>query len=101
MRRCPRRIPDYAPNPQAQDGTITLPARTAEVHGVMLRYEPLPHKNTLGFWVRADDWASWEFDVNKPGDVRRRGPRRLRQRERRSDGRVPGRRPGRSRSPCP
>jgi len=33
----------------------------------MLRFEPLPHKNTLGYWVRADDWASWEFDVTKPG----------------------------------
>ena len=59
--------PAFVPNPQAKDGTITLPARTAEVHGVMLRYEPLPHKDTLGFWVRADDWASWEFDASRPG----------------------------------
>jgi arylsulfatase A-like enzyme len=59
--------PDYVPNPQAADGAITLPARTAEVHGVMLRYEPAPHKETLGFWVRADDWASWDFQVNEPG----------------------------------
>jgi arylsulfatase A-like enzyme len=59
--------PDFVPNPQAKDGSITLPARTAEVHGVMLRYEPLPHKNTLGYWVRAEDWASWEFTVTKPG----------------------------------
>ncbi len=44
-----------------------MPAATAEVHGVMLRYEPLPHKNTLGFWTRAEDWASWEFEVRKPG----------------------------------
>lgn len=60
--------PDFMPNPQGPDGTIPLPARTAEVHGVQLRYEPLPHKNTLGFWVRADDWASWEFTVRKPGE---------------------------------
>jgi hypothetical protein len=33
----------------------------------MVRYEPLPHKNTLGFWVRADDWVSWDFRVNQPG----------------------------------
>jgi arylsulfatase A len=57
----------YAPNAQLANGTIKLPARTAIVHGAMLRYEPLPHKNTLGYWVRADDWASWEFDVTKPG----------------------------------
>lgn len=59
--------PDYKPNPQDKDGTIALPARTAEVHGVQLRYEPLPHKNTLGFWTRAEDWASWEFTVTEPG----------------------------------
>jgi arylsulfatase A len=60
--------PDYSPNAQGPDGSITLPASTAEVHGVMLRFEPLPHKDTLGYWVRPDDWASWEFDVRKPGD---------------------------------
>ena len=59
--------PNYLPNPQAKDGTIPLPARTAEVHGIMLRYEPLPHKNTLGFWVNKDDYATWEFTVTKPG----------------------------------
>ena len=59
--------PDYVPNPQAADGTITLPASKADVFGVMLRFEPLPHKNTLGYWVRPDDWASWQFEVTKPG----------------------------------
>jgi arylsulfatase A-like enzyme len=59
--------PDYVPNPQSKDGTVTLPARTAEVHGIQLRYEPLPHKDTLGFWTRADDWASWEFTLREPG----------------------------------
>jgi arylsulfatase A-like enzyme len=62
--------PDYVPNPQAADGNVTLPARTADVHGIMLRYEPLPHKNTLGYWVRADDWASWEFQIARPGRFR-------------------------------
>jgi arylsulfatase A len=65
--RMPTPNPDYVPNPQAKDGTIALPGRTAEVHGIQLRYEPLPHKNTLGFWTRADDWASWEFTVTRPG----------------------------------
>jgi arylsulfatase A-like enzyme len=59
--------PDFVPNPQAKDGTITLPARTAQVHGIQLRYEALPHKETLGFWTRAEDWASWEFTLTKPG----------------------------------
>jgi arylsulfatase A len=59
--------PKFVPNPQAKDGVISLLARTAEVHGVQLRYEPLPHKNTLGYWTQADDWASWEFTITKPG----------------------------------
>jgi hypothetical protein len=62
--------PDYAPNPQSKDGSVTLAAKSADVHGVMLRFEPLPHKNTLGYWVRADDWASWEFDLTRPGKFR-------------------------------
>ncbi len=63
----PTANPDYLPNPGIQEGPIELHARTATVHGVMLRFEPLPHKDTLGFWVRAEDWASWEFTVSKPG----------------------------------
>ncbi|HEY5314675.1 MAG TPA: sulfatase/phosphatase domain-containing protein, partial [Pirellulales bacterium] len=59
--------PAYLPNPQSAGGVITLPASTAEVHGTMLRYEPEMHKSTLGFWTRAEDWASWQFTVNKPG----------------------------------
>jgi hypothetical protein len=59
--------PDYHPNPQNDAGFITMHARTAQVHGIMLRFEPLPHKNTLGYWVRQDDWASFEFEVKTPG----------------------------------
>jgi arylsulfatase A len=59
--------PDYRPNPQDKDGVITIRSRTAHVHGVMLRYEPLPHKDTLGYWVRQEDWASLEFEVTTPG----------------------------------
>lgn len=59
--------PDYVPNPQGADEIIVLPASKADVTGTMLRYEPLPHKNTLGYWVRPEDTASWEFQVTKPG----------------------------------
>ncbi|HJZ92440.1 MAG TPA: sulfatase/phosphatase domain-containing protein, partial [Gemmataceae bacterium] len=68
--KMPKSNPDYVPNPQGKDGTILLHSRTAEVHGVMLRYEPLPHKTTLGYWVRPEDWASWEFTVARPGKFR-------------------------------
>jgi arylsulfatase A-like enzyme len=63
----PRPNPNYRPNPQAADGSVTLPARTALVHGVQLRYEALPHKDTLGYWTRKEDHASWEFVLARPG----------------------------------
>jgi hypothetical protein len=37
------------------------------LHGEKLRYEEPPQKNTLGFWTRAEDWASWKFDVPAAG----------------------------------
>ena len=42
-------------------------ARTATVSGGQLRYEPLPHKNTLGYWVRVEDTAAFDFTVVTPG----------------------------------
>ncbi|MDX1965983.1 MAG: sulfatase-like hydrolase/transferase [Planctomycetaceae bacterium] len=62
--------PGYRPHLQQDSGRITLPAKTAHVQGLMLRYEPLPHKNTLGYWVRVEDTASWEFEVVRPGKYR-------------------------------
>lgn len=58
---------EYKPNPQAKDGTMTLAAKHAAVFGTQLRYEPLPHKNTLGFWVDANDYATWDLTVSTPG----------------------------------
>jgi arylsulfatase A len=45
-----------------------LHARDAQVHGLKLRYEPQPHKNTLGYWTNPTDWADWTFIVEKPGN---------------------------------
>jgi arylsulfatase A-like enzyme len=65
--KMPTPNPEFVPNPQAKDGTITMPARTAIVHGIQLRYEPLPHKDTLGFWTLKDDSAVFEFTLTTPG----------------------------------
>ncbi len=46
-----------------EKGVVRLHAHHAVVHGQKLQYEPLPHKNTVGFWVNADDWAEWKFDA--------------------------------------
>lgn len=66
--KMPSPNPGYVANPQNKEGNIVLPARTAIVSGQQLRYEPQPHKNTLGFWVRAEDTAMWEFTVKTPGE---------------------------------
>jgi arylsulfatase A-like enzyme len=65
--KMPTPNPDYRPNPPNKDGVIAIHAKTALVHGAMLRFEPLPHKNTLGFWVNKDDYATFDFTAAKPG----------------------------------
>ena len=54
-------------NEQKPDGSIVLLATNAAVHGKTIRYEPQPHKNTIGYWTKAEDWVSWDFKVNTPG----------------------------------
>ncbi|MGH8637387.1 MAG: sulfatase-like hydrolase/transferase, partial [Burkholderiales bacterium] len=68
----PSQNPAYRPSSitPAANGTVVLHAREAVVHGETLRYEPQPHKNTLGFWTRADDWVEWEFELPAPGRYR-------------------------------
>jgi hypothetical protein len=51
----------------AANGVITLAAKDAVTHGERLRYEPEPHKNTLGYWTRPEDWCEWEFSIFQPG----------------------------------
>jgi alpha-L-fucosidase len=53
---------------QAADGSIALKAVDAAVHGEELKYESGGGKDNLGYWMNADDWASWAFDVTKPGE---------------------------------
>ena len=52
------------------DRSLVLPASKAKVHGTKLQFEPLPHKNTVGFWVDAADWATWRFQVANSGRYR-------------------------------
>src|SRR5256885_15633227 len=41
------------PIAQSSDGTIRLDARQVTIHGATVRYEPQPHKNTIGYWTTA------------------------------------------------
>ncbi len=55
------------PHVTPSKGDIRLFAKDARVHGQTLRYEPQPHKNVLGYWTNAADWADWEFEVPSAG----------------------------------
>ena len=57
----------YKPNPPGKDGVIRISSSTANVEGAQLRFEPQPHKNTLGFWIRQADIAKFEATVEKEG----------------------------------
>lgn len=50
-----------------ESGELWLPAAHCDVHGEMLRFEPQPYKNTIGYWVRVADWASWFCTVPEAG----------------------------------
>jgi hypothetical protein len=49
------------------DGSIRLPAHLAQPRGKQLRYEPQPHKNTIGYWTDESDWVEWRLRVPKAG----------------------------------
>lgn len=49
---------------------IFLEARDAQVKGTKMKYEEQPHKDTLGFWVNAEDTASWTFKAPSTGKYR-------------------------------
>lgn len=65
----PMANPEHQAQPLAPlaDGTVLLHSRSASVHGTVLRYEPMPFKDTLGWWARGEDWADWSFEIPRGG----------------------------------
>lgn len=55
------------PNEATGDGSFFLPAHRAKTKGENIRYEPQPHKNTVGYWTGQKDSATWTIDLKKPG----------------------------------
>ena len=55
------------PPAQADDGVVTLHGRDATVQGTVLRYEPAEKKQTLGYWTRPTDAATWSFTLTQAG----------------------------------
>ena len=60
-------IRERKPKVTPASGDIRLHAKDARIHAQVMRYEPEPHKNVLGYWTKVDDWADWEFDVPQAG----------------------------------
>ncbi|MBE3068648.1 MAG: alpha-L-fucosidase, partial [Planctomycetes bacterium] len=51
---------------QAADGTITLRAVEADIHGTSPQYESGDGKDNIGFWQNPKDSVSWRFRVERP-----------------------------------
>jgi hypothetical protein len=50
------------------EGILTLAAKNAVTHGDTLRFEPQPHKNTVGYWSNEKDTAEWHYALEAEGD---------------------------------
>lgn len=55
-----------APLQAAPDGTLTLKASDATIHG-SAKYESAESKRCVGFWTRESDWIEWTGRTTKPG----------------------------------
>ena len=55
------------PIPQKRDGTVTLAAGDAKLHGSTFRYEAGGPLDNIGYWTNPDDWTDWEFQMDQPG----------------------------------
>ena len=63
----PRVFDESIINEPNSDGTITLPAKNAVTRGETLRFEPQPHKNTVGYWSNETNFAEWHYRLQAPG----------------------------------
>ncbi len=50
-----------------KEGLIFLPAKLATTSGENLRYEPQPHKNTVGYWSNVKATAEWKLSTSQKG----------------------------------
>jgi alpha-L-fucosidase len=52
---------------QARDGSFSLLASDARLHGSTFKYEVGGPLDDIGFWTNPNDWADWEIKVSTPG----------------------------------
>jgi alpha-L-fucosidase len=58
---------EVPPIVQQPDGTLTLTALDAELHGKELRYESGERRDNIGYWTNPTDFISWSAEVGSPG----------------------------------
>jgi alpha-L-fucosidase len=51
---------------QAEDGTVLLRAREAQIHGTSPVYESEGGKDQIGYWGKPADSVSWTFRIDRP-----------------------------------
>ncbi len=52
---------------QRRDGSVTLPASEARLHGSTFQYESGGLLDNIGYWTTPEDWVDWEFKIKEPG----------------------------------
>ncbi|GIW97832.1 MAG: hypothetical protein KatS3mg111_1165 [Pirellulaceae bacterium] len=63
----PKLIDEVEPVIAAADGSVWLPAHYGRTYGEKIRYEPQPHKNTIGYWVVPTDSVQWQLTLSRGG----------------------------------
>jgi alpha-L-fucosidase len=58
---------EVVPILQQRDGSISLPAGEARLHGATFQYESGGPLDNIGYWTNPEDWADWEFKLVRPG----------------------------------
>ena len=58
---------------QAADGTISLPASEADIHG-SAKYEKGEDRDNIGYWSDKKDWVSWDFVLKRAADSTWKSP---------------------------
>jgi hypothetical protein len=51
----------------AADGSFTLRAADADVHGEAAQYEQGNGKDNIGYWTHRQDYVTWSCDVRRAG----------------------------------
>ncbi len=62
-------VPEVLPSSitQASNGSLTLTADQATLHGSRINVEDRSDSPNIGYWTNADEYIEWNFKITKPG----------------------------------